>query len=187
MIWINHDVKHKLEWAQWHLEESDGISISWDYPCLSETMFHVYFNVSSITLTFWFPSTNEEFQFSLELCDSPKTIFYNKALTVCSAIHHATPQVPTGGQLAVFTDNLNTIQMFNSLAALPALNWMLITIVDLLLSHNVNLWVFHILEVDSIVADHLSCLHNKEANQCASNISLHSFQPLQNTLRAPQK
>ena len=191
LIWINRDVERELEWARRHLEESDGIfivkSISWDYPQLPETAFRVYCDASSIALAFWFPSTNEGFQFDLGSHDPPKTIFYNEALTVCSAIHHAISRVSIGGQLAVFTDNLNTVQMFNSLAALPALNWMLIAVVDLLLSHDVDLRVFHVSGVYNVVADHLSRLRNKEANQCAPNISLHPFQPPRNALGAAQK
>ena len=43
------------------------------------------------------------------------------------------PHLSSGQHLAVFTDNVNTVQLFNSLSALPAFNWMLIQVADAVL------------------------------------------------------
>jgi hypothetical protein len=40
------------------------------------------------------------------------------------------PQMKPNDKLAVFTDNLNTVAMFNTLVALPPYNWMLISVID---------------------------------------------------------
>ncbi|KAI9571541.1 hypothetical protein HD554DRAFT_2005879, partial [Boletus coccyginus] len=137
-------------------------------------------------LAFWLPGSNEGFQASLNVSPSQplETIFYNEALTVCAAIQYAVSRIPSGSRLAVFTDNLNTVQMFSSLAALPSLNWMLISVVDLIIQYDVDLRVFHVSGVDNVVADHLSCLRNDAARRCAPGISISSFQPPRNALGA---
>ncbi|KAI9568900.1 hypothetical protein HD554DRAFT_2021520 [Boletus coccyginus] len=73
--------------------------------------------------------------------------------------------------------NLNTVQMFSSLMALSTLNWMLISIVNLLIQHDVDLQVFHILGVDNLVADHLFYLHNDTAHCYVLGITIFSVQP----------
>ena len=107
---------------------------------------------------------------------------------MCSAIQHAVSRLSSDGRrLAVFTDNLNTVQMFSSLAALPSLNWMLVITVDLLIEHDIDLRVFHVSGVDNIVADHLSRLRDDEAGHCAPGITISSFQPPRNALGAAKK
>ena len=61
------------------------------------------------------------------------SIFYLGALCVCSAILDAAPHLSSGQHLAMFTDNVNTVQLFNLLSALPAFNWMLIQVAMLFL------------------------------------------------------
>ena len=67
--------------------------------------------------------------------DHPKdTIFYFEALSVLSAILHSTSFGFPITKLTVYTDNLNTIQIFNSFSALPTYNKILKAMVDHLLS-----------------------------------------------------
>ena len=165
-------------------------SVSWDYHKLGKDVLRVYCDASALALAFWFPCSNEGFQAHLNVPPGQPsdTIFFNEALTVCSAIQHAVSRLlPDGRRLAVFTDNLNTVQMFSSLAALPTLNWMLIITVDLLIQHDIDLRVFHISGVDNVVADHLSRLRNDEANRCAPGIIISPFQPPRNALGAAKK
>jgi hypothetical protein len=193
LIWINRDIERELQWAVGHLIKSDGIfivkSVSWDFHELPKTVLRVYCDASALALAYWFPVTNEGFQAHLNVFpgQSSESIFFKEALAVCAAIQSAVARISTGGHLAVFTDNLNTVQMFNSLASLPGLNWMLITIVDLLTEHDVDLRVFHVSGVDNTVADHLSRLRNYEASCCAPGITISSFQPPRNTLGAAKK
>lgn len=87
-------------------------------------------------------------------------VFYDEALTVISAIYWAVHNllICPGSQLAVYTNNANTVNMFNSLCGQPLYNPLLITVVKLLLKFNIKLHVFHIPGEDNIVANALSHL-----------------------------
>jgi len=65
-------------------------------------------------------------------------------LCICAAILNAVTHLLNGGHLAIFTDNINTVQLFNSLAALRNFNWMLIKVVDVIIASNIDFRVFHV-------------------------------------------
>ena len=92
--------------------------------------------------------------------DRPKdTIFYFEALSVLSAILHSTSFGFPINRLTVYTDNLNTVQIFNSFSALPIYNEILKAAVDHLLSdveNPIQLRVIHIPGESNTVADALS-------------------------------
>jgi len=108
-----------------HLEHSDRIyflhSVSWSYQDLTPATLHVYCDVSPLALGFWYPSLNLGFQaearnlFKL----NGESIFYLEVLCVCAAMLDTATCIPKGGCLAVFTNNINMVQLFNSLEALP--------------------------------------------------------------------
>ncbi|KIJ66315.1 hypothetical protein HYDPIDRAFT_61092, partial [Hydnomerulius pinastri MD-312] len=135
-------------------------------------------------LGFWFPSANLGFQSIITESEPSNTIFFYEALTVCAAILEAIKRIPMGGRLAVFTDNLNTVQLFNSLAALPTMNWMVLQVVDALLSADIDFRVFHVPGIHNIVADHLSRLRNELAIQASPGLQISSFLPPRRTLGA---
>jgi hypothetical protein len=59
-------------------------------------------------------------------------------------------------RLAVFTDNANTVAMFNTLAALPPYNWLLMLSMDIVLDGYIDRRVFHVPGVHNTVTNHLS-------------------------------
>ncbi|KIK80855.1 hypothetical protein PAXRUDRAFT_157514, partial [Paxillus rubicundulus Ve08.2h10] len=136
---------------------------------------------------FWFPTENLGFQVQLNNANHEDSIFFYEALTVCAAVHEATKQIAYGSHLAVFTNNLNTVQMFNSLTALPSMNWMLIQTVDVLLNSAIDFRVFHIPGSLNVVADHLSHLRNDLAAQASLGLRITSFQPPHHTLGEAKK
>ena len=79
-----------------------------------------------------------------------------------SLLLDAAPHLSSGQHLAVFTDNVNTVQLFNSLSALPAFNWMLIQVADAVLDQGFDFQVFHVPGIHNQVADSLSCLQNAQ-------------------------
>jgi hypothetical protein len=86
-------------------------------------------------------------------------IFYFEALSVLSAILHSSSFVSQIRKLTIYTDNLNTVQMFNTLSALPAYKEILKTAVDHLLSevnNPIQLRVVHVPGHLNTVADALS-------------------------------
>ena len=85
--------------------------------------------------------------------------------------------LPVGSQIAIFSDNINTVQMFNSLAALSSLNWMLVAIVDAVVEKSIDFRVLHVPGVHNVIADRLSCFHNDEVIALEPLLSIQAFQP----------
>ncbi|KAG6326006.1 hypothetical protein ID866_13084 [Astraeus odoratus] len=126
---------------------------------------------------FWFPSISLGFQSALPYSPHSCPIFFFEAFVVLMAIHTATCYVPRGTQVAVFSDNLNTVSMFNSLAALPHYNPILLAAVDIFLSHDFDFRVFHIHGSHNVVADALSHWDNEHATRIIPDLDVHTFQP----------
>lgn len=87
-------------------------------------------------------------------------IFFFEALCVCSAVHEAKDLAVLDSDghyvhstLAVFTDNTNTVDIFNSLHAKPVFNEILKSAIDVCLEYNFDL---HIPGVDNRIAGALS-------------------------------
>ncbi|KAG2147613.1 hypothetical protein DEU56DRAFT_730826 [Suillus clintonianus] len=191
LIWVNRDVVRELNWLMRHLLTSDGVyfirSISWDFHHMSQATLSVYTNASASGLAFWYPAINHGFQCDLPGTLSSDTIYFFEALTVTAAIVDAVRRMHAHGRLAVFTDNANTVAMFNTLAALPPYNWLLMLAVDVILEGDIDLRVFHVPGVHNTVADHLSHWQNNEAREASPGLVISSFQPPRNTLGAMKK
>ena len=84
----------------------------------------------------------------------------------------------------MFTDNINTVQLFNLLSALPAFNWMLIQVAALVLRQELDFWVFHVPGVHNAVADALSHLQNAQLAASHPELTISTFQPPQLVLGA---
>ena len=97
------------------------------YDDLSPSVLHVYCDASPFAMGFWYPSLAQGFQVPAHqiFAQQGGSIPYLEALCVCAAILDAAPRLLPDQRLAVHTDNINTVQLFNSLSALPAFNWML--------------------------------------------------------------
>ncbi|KAI6007089.1 hypothetical protein EDD15DRAFT_2383953 [Pisolithus albus] len=190
LMWVNRDVERELSWAVQHLLVSDGVfflkSEAWTSGP-ADASFHVYCDASLVGMAFWFPSLNVGFQARVPATGPACTIFYFEALAVCSGILEASSHVPHGGKLAVFSDSLNTVQLFNSLSALPTMNWMVMLVVDMLIPTSIDCRVFHVSGVRNVVADHLSRFCNDSAIQASPGLSVLPFQPPRNTLGATSK
>ena len=190
-IWVNRDVVRELTWVVGHLLSADGVfffkSVSWDFAHLPDAVFKVYTDASGEGIAYWIPSMNLGFQSSLPGSAPTGTIFYFEALAVTAAILAAARRLPPDGRMAVFTDNLNTVSMFNSLAALPPYNWLLMLSVDAIIESRVDFRVFYIPGIENVVADRLSRWRNAEAESAAPGLLVHSFLPPRNALGAVQK
>ena len=190
-IWVNRDVVRELTWVVHHLLSADGVfffkSVSWNFAHLPEDVLKVYTDASGDGIAYWFPVANVGFQSHLPGDAPAGTIFYFEALAVTSAILDAVHRLPTDGRIAVFTDNLNTVSMFNSLAALPPYNWLLMVSVDAIINSHVDFRVFYVPGVNNVVADHLSRWRNAEAEAIAPGLSVQFFEPPRNALGAIKK
>jgi hypothetical protein len=184
LIWVNRDVVGELSWVAQHLIASNGVyflkTLAWDFHHMSQATLAVYTNASSIGLGFWYPSLNHGFQSLLPVSFPSETIFFFEALTVTAAILDTVPHMNPN-------DNLNTVAMFNTLAALPPYNWMLISVADVLLTSKVDLRVFFVPGQHNMVADCLSRWNNSDAIRASEGLLISPFQPPQNSLGAAKK
>jgi hypothetical protein len=76
--------------------------------------------------------------------------------------------------------------MFNSLYALPAYNPILITAIDLIISADIQIRVFHIPRAENQVADALSCFDNASACVLQPGLLIQKFSPPRFSLGAAQ-
>ncbi|KAL1739560.1 hypothetical protein HDZ31DRAFT_7286, partial [Schizophyllum fasciatum] len=131
---------------------------------------------------FWCPARGTGFQCVRPGSPKPVGIFYNEALAVLSALHHAVFDIdPQPRRVLIFSDNTNTVDMFNTMRADQTHNRILMTAVDILLNSDCELRVFHIPGADNPVADALSRFDNQRAVLLAPGIKIRTFLPPQLT------
>ncbi|KAJ7314557.1 hypothetical protein DFH08DRAFT_917809 [Mycena albidolilacea] len=114
-------------------------------------------------------------------------IFFYEALCVCAALHHAATMLPRGARLTIYTDSSNTVNIFDSLKALPTYNDVLISSVDVLLSHDIGLRVLHVPGKLNKVADVVSRWKDKFAARLVPGLMILPFTPPQDAPGAAKK
>jgi hypothetical protein len=187
-IFVNKAVVEDLSWFITSVQASDGVfvfdAIDWDPE---EAALTVYTDACLYGMAYFFADSRSGFQSPLPSKPPKDTIFYFEALAVCSAIVAACelPSVPS--RVVVYSDNFNTVNIFNSLRCTPPFNDILKTVMSLLLHHHVSLRVFHILGEDNVVADALSRFENTRAIAACPDLSISSFQPPRLTMGRSQK
>ncbi|KIK42811.1 hypothetical protein CY34DRAFT_12163 [Suillus luteus UH-Slu-Lm8-n1] len=191
LLWVNRDVVRELNWVINHLRDVEGVfffkSVSWSFSHLPPDVLTVYTDASGDGLAYWFPDLNIGFQSPLPSSAPIGTIFYFEALAVTAAILDAISRLhPAYHRIAVFSDNINTVSMFNSLAALPPYNWLLMESMDAIISAHVDFRVFFVAGVENVVADHLSRWRNSAAETFSPGLSIHPFTPPHNPLLPPR-
>ena len=80
-------------------------------------------------------------------------------------------------RLLVFTDSLNTIEMFNSLRSTDGYTELLLFAMRILLTSGIALHVFHIPSTDNFIADALSHQLLTTAASYLPGLQVHLFQP----------
>jgi hypothetical protein len=184
LIWVSVALCRELLWLADHIEKSDGVhllqSVEWmpdeaDLSCFSDAC--------PTGMAFWFPSLSLGFQCHV---DDPRAfIFFFEAYAVLSALSHlAFSLTPRPRRAVVYTDNTNTVDMFNTLHALPQYNPILLTAVDILQDTRLPFHVLHVSGRRNIVADALSRFDNHRASLASPGISVRSFTPPRLTLGA---
>lgn len=149
----------------------------------------LFCNTCPLGLGFWYPTGNIGFHHPFTTVPGNHSIFYCEALTVVLAIGWAVQHLHLhhSSCLAIFSDNSNTVNMFNSLKAQPLYNPLLTTTINLLLWSHIQLYVFHIPGEHNVVADALShsLFHNTHIHSPA--LQVHPFTPPQLMLGAVQQ
>lgn len=185
-IWISASLARELSWFANQIEGSDGIHIlrakEWGR---NDADLNLFCDACPRGMAFWCPSFNRGFQCHVT-ADDADGIFYLEALAVLSSLHWALHNldVSPNTRIAIYTDNLNTVDMFNSLRAQPLYNPILITAVELLSTFDVQLRVFHIAGDDNIIADALSRFRFDIVHHYSPLLHVQSFEPPRLTLGA---
>ena len=189
-IRINNAVRADLEWAASHLEHDTDVrilhQIHWDTSSADVTL---YCDACLQGMGFWFPDKFVGYYSPVPETTTEEYIFYYEALCILSAIHYVMDflSVPPTSKILIYTDNDNTITIFNTLQCLPHYNPILINAADICIITNIRLQVLHIPGELNIVADAISRNDFPLARQYAPNIVISPFLPPQLPLGAPKK
>jgi hypothetical protein len=188
LIFVSKAVTDDLSWFISHVESSYGIRVfeATDWSA-DEADVTAYGDASGVGMGFYFAESNSGFQ-SVLPHDPPKdVIFFFEALTVLSIVQMVCSRPSIPKRLVVFSDNMNTVDIFSSLRAKPCYNTILKPTVSLLLQHHLDLRVIHIPGEDNVVADSLSRFRNSQALAACPGLSISPFQPPRLTMGRTKK
>ncbi|VDC04894.1 unnamed protein product [Peniophora sp. CBMAI 1063] len=160
-IYLNAAVKRDFAWFADSFREWDGLHVAdarlW---APQDADLTVFCDASLSGLGFWCPQRHQGFAGALSAAPAdtaaPETIFWHEAICVLRALAWAVRLPSPPRRLAIYTDNLNTVQIFNSFKAYNAYNDILLLAARLLLQSRVDLRVVHVPGVENGVADGLS-------------------------------
>ncbi len=119
-----------------------GVSVMRNVMWRSEEADIVVFCDACLTgMGFWSPSHSLAFaaDTSPSYLNPVDSIFWFEALAVLSALQWVTTLKPMPRRVAIFTDNLNTVQIFDSLRSQPPYDLILIQAIQLLIVHQLEL------------------------------------------------
>ncbi|KZP33130.1 hypothetical protein FIBSPDRAFT_906963 [Athelia psychrophila] len=178
LIWVSVSLCRELHWFANHLRMSDGIFIldssEWDVASSDCIM---YCDTCPMGITFWSLQYLCGFQ-HLVISGSDYDIWYLEALAIVSALHWILTVLPyMPKRIVIYTDNTNTVDIFNSLRTDPNHNPLLLTAIDLLISHGVELRVMHVPGEANTVADTLLCFNNASALAYVPGLQVNQFIP----------
>ena len=189
-IWVNNVVRDDLQWASKHIKVSSGIyilrSLKWDE---SDADRVIYCDACMTGMGFWYPDEPVPEAFYSPVPSGVPTdfIFYYEALCVLSALHHVSASLQKPEKIIIFTDNTNTVDIFNSLRALPPYNPILKSAVDLLLQFDHQLRVLYVPGDENHVADAISRQDFNRALTHCPDLHISIFQPPQLPLGVAKK
>lgn len=188
-IRVNNAVRAELRWFLRHVESSNGIfllnSIAWD-PTISSPENTVCYTDACLTgLAFWFPERKLGFQCKIPHDTHRMPIFYYEAAAVTLAILNV--QSRLRDRLVIYSDNQNTVDIWQSLKASCDYNDLLRLAIDELIAQSVDVRVLHVPGVKNPVADALSRFNNAEALRLVPGLSITEFQPPLTMLGAVEK
>jgi hypothetical protein len=186
-VFVSKGLCDELDWVAERLESSDGVHmLTSEEWCAGEADITFYTDACPSGLGIWEPRGNTGFQHAVK--DSRRPIFYLEALAVVSALHIALCLTdPPPKRVVIYSDNMNTVDIFNSLHAKPEYNPLLLTAADYALKSKSSFRVFHIAGETNTVADALSRFNAGVALSAAPGLTVSSFEPPRLTLGAAEK
>ncbi|CAA7267380.1 unnamed protein product [Cyclocybe aegerita] len=116
-VWVNNSICKDFHWGRRLLDNSSRVfllkSLLWDFD---NTTSLVYCDVCPKGMGFWYPNLGLGFYSPTPSHANPELIFYFEALCILSALYDAhLCSPPRGdGHFIIFTDNSNTVDIFES-------------------------------------------------------------------------
>lgn len=181
---VNNAIIAELCWMADHIDHAQGLLFykSLDFSPTSHDVVVAYTDASGIGLGLWFPDEDFACQCPLPEFSSSDTIYFMEGLAVCSAIHAIRNMAEVPPRMLIYTDNENVVAMFNTLRAQPPYNSILISAMDVLIEHSVDLRVVHVSGHLNNVADALSRFQNERVLDFAPNAQIFDFEPPRDAL-----
>ena len=128
-----------------------------------------------------FSYSNNGFVYQQKLHDDSTTvvdIFFLELVAILSAVHHLASLPTPPHHILVFTDSLDSVAVFNSLAASQTLyNGVLLAVARVILESSIDLHVQHVIGKDNIHVDLLSHLLFDEYQRLFPQDHVHLFAP----------
>ncbi|KAJ3490946.1 hypothetical protein NLJ89_g11390 [Agrocybe chaxingu] len=187
-VWVNNSIREDLNWAADRIENSTGVHLmrsrAWD-PSLADVT--IFCDACMDGMGFWFPDHRVRYYSPVPSTVPTNIIFYYEALCVAAALHCAHLTSPDGSRIVIYTDNSNTVDIFNTLCARPDYNPILCFAVDILLDGEHDLCVLHVAGDQNVVADALSCQDFGCAIKSIPDLKILDFQPPHLLLGANKK
>jgi hypothetical protein len=149
------------------------------------TMLIGYTDASGSGMGIWFPGKHARYQCVLPPDGPQDLIFFYEALAVCSAFYLGAEY--GCDRIAIYSDNMNAVDMFSSLHAKPIYNSILVAAVDFAVDKSISTKVYYVPGKQNIIADYLSRFLNAKALQLALNMCIRPFQPPWNALGVVEK
>lgn len=179
-IYLNAEVKRDFAWFADVFESWDGLhAVDARLWTPDQADLTICCDACMSGLGFWSPDLNQGFAGALPQLppgvSGPDTIYWHEAICVLRALAWAVSLPNPPRRLAIFTDNLNTVQVFNSLKAHNEYNHILLLAARLRIESRVDLRVTHIPGVDNSVADALSRGLLSSAQQLVPGLAIHAL------------
>lgn len=150
--------------------------------------FIAYSDACLTGMGFYIPSEHQGYYGNVPSETPSEWIYYREMWGVLSALYHAVnDQNLREKKLIIYTDNTNTRDTFNTLAADPTYNPLVLMAADLLIQSSCQLRVNFVEGTRNVVADALSRHHIGKVLQLDLEIRLYYFKPPRPTLGANKK
>ncbi|KIJ32474.1 hypothetical protein M422DRAFT_184433, partial [Sphaerobolus stellatus SS14] len=177
-IYLNKAVMRNLRWFAEQVRTNHGLLFfvdkEWDF---SQADSIILCDASTVDLEFYVPAKSLGFASGIPSNPLISNILFYEALTVASAIAWAAALTSPPRRLLVYTDSLDTVEMFHSLRAKDGYNELLLFAVELLMQKRISLQVCHIASSNNTVADTISRGLFSLAHQLVPSIRIGTFEP----------
>jgi hypothetical protein len=126
---------------------------------------------------FWYPVSKDGYYAPTPVNIPLNIIFYFESLCVLSALEHVQSRATCGSKILIYTDNSNTVDIFQTFHCLPSYNHLLKAAVDIIIRNDYSLRVLYVPGEHNVVADALSRVKFSMALQAEPSLKLFTFNP----------